>query len=88
MRNTAHKIRPCTSKLMSISFLKLSGFVKLNAMYFTIINPNFCILQSEEQVTLKAYAELWGTDATGYQLVPVAWMQAMTDVKQTTKGLF
>ena len=33
--------------------------------------------------TVKAYAEVWGTDETGFGYVPVAWIQAMVDVERT-----
>jgi pimeloyl-ACP methyl ester carboxylesterase len=32
-----------------------------------------------EITAVKAYAEVWGTDASGYEYAPVAWMQSMVD---------
>lgn len=36
--------------------------------------------------TVKAYAEVWGTDTTGYEYAPVAWMQAMVDPHKNSAG--
>jgi len=33
--------------------------------------------------TVKAYAEVWGTDETGFGYVPIAWIQAMVDIERT-----
>jgi len=31
---------------------------------------------------VKAYAEVWGTDQSGFEYVPIAWIQAMVDVEE------
>jgi len=36
-----------------------------------------------EEATVKAYAEVWGTDASGVNYAPVAWVQAMVDPVHT-----
>lgn len=36
--------------------------------------------------TIKAYAEVWGTDESGYQYAPVGWMQAMVDHHKSAIG--
>ena len=37
------------------------------------------VIQAAENTAVKAYAEVWGTDESGYQYAPVAWMEAMVD---------
>lgn len=41
---------------------------------------------SAEEAVVKAYAEVWGTDSTGYEYAPVAWMQAMVDPYKNAAG--
>jgi len=39
-----------------------------------------------ENTAVKAYAEVWGTDESGYQYAPVAWMEAMVDSYKSAAG--
>jgi len=38
-------------------------------------------LAKSEAKKVRAYAEVWGTDGSGFEYVPVAWIQAMVDVE-------
>jgi len=40
----------------------------------------------DEALTVKAYAEVWGTDRSGLEYVPVAWLQAMVDPEKQPSG--
>lgn len=42
--------------------------------------------QPEDSTTVKAYAEVWGTDETGHQYTPIAWVQAMVDAHKLPSG--
>jgi hypothetical protein len=42
--------------------------------------------QAEESTAVKAYAEVWGTDESGYEYAPVAWMEAMVDPYKNSAG--
>jgi len=41
---------------------------------------------SGEGLTVKAYAEVWGTDSTGLEYVPVGWVQGMVDPQRDAEG--
>ena len=42
--------------------------------------------QDSDESTTKAYAEVWGTDSTGFEYAPVAWAQAMVDPYKNAAG--
>jgi len=64
-------------------YISLTGLadVEYNAkdkfFYFHLDVDNYDVDSDEN--TVKAYAEVWGTDSTGYEYAPVAWVQAMVD---------
>lgn len=43
-------------------------------------------MASEDGLTVKAYAEVWGTDSSGYEYTPVAWIEAMVDPETLPNG--
>jgi hypothetical protein len=43
-------------------------------------------LALQEDTTTKAYAEVWGTDSSGYEYAPVAWVQSMVDPYKNAAG--
>jgi len=40
----------------------------------------------DEELTVKAYAEVWGTDRSGLEYIPVAWVQAMVTPERQPSG--
>jgi len=72
----------------SITLTGLATAEYSNGIFFFHMDVDMLHNQAkgDDQLTVKAYAEVWGTDGGGLEYVPVAWLQAMVDPERLPSG--
>ncbi|ELR25113.1 conditioned medium factor, putative [Acanthamoeba castellanii str. Neff] len=83
-RSTEHSFHVVNPYITLTGLADVEYNAKEKFFYFHIDVDSYDV--DSEESTTKAYAEVWGTDSTGYEYAPVAWVQAMVDPYKSAAG--